>query len=136
MVPPGCVGLVSMRMRKDGGSVWIAVNLEVPGGATQSLKVGPGGLQPALWLVVHGDQLLLRTGEPVALWVLMSLQLGWGRAWGTCGSRVQVHLHHIHEVAKADGLIYGQVAVAVQHTVVEHFLQEAHAQHVVTRMPH
>lgn len=48
----------------------------------------------------------------------------------------ELHLHHIHEVAKAGGLVYGQVAITVQNAVVDDFAVEAHAQHVVPGMPH
>lgn len=71
------------------------------------MEVGPRGLRPPRELVVHGDQLLLCTGEHVAL---------------GCGA----HLHHIHEVAEADGLVNGQVAIAVQHAIVDDISAEAH----------
>lgn len=65
----------------------------------------------------------------------------WGRAKGRGpgagrgrGLR-QPHLHHVHEVAEAHGLVDGQVTVAVQHAVVDDVAAEADAQHVVAGVP-
>lgn len=56
------------------------------------------------------------------------------RLWGARAWR-RPYLHHVHEVAEAHGLVDGQVAVAVQHAVVDDVTAEADAQHVVAGVP-
>lgn len=79
-------------------------------------------------------------GSSASLSTLGSMSLWWGvpclASLRLCiRGAGQPHLHHIHEVAEADLLVDGQVAVAVQHAVVDDVAPEAHAQHVVTRVP-
>ena len=119
-----------------------------PEESPQSLEVGPGGLRPT---VGFGGP--WRPAPPSPHWGADTSGVPcpasrWGRAepgippspqWGGMGSGVpglwRPHLHHIHEVAEADRLVDGEVAVAVQHTVVDDVTAEAHAQHVVARVP-
>lgn len=61
---------------------------------------------------------------------------GMGQGLGNTRLLSELHLYHIHEVAKADGLIDGQVAITMQNAVVDDVAVEAHAQHVVPGMPH
>lgn len=103
---------VSLEMVRSGGTV--------VGGPGTSASLSTLGSM-SLWGGPMSPQLL---GQAEA-WPPTSLHRKPGRP----------HLHHSHEVAEAGLLVDGQAAVAVQHAVVDDVAAEAHAQHVVTRVP-
>lgn len=75
-------------------------------------------------------------GHPFRCTSTMSMRLSREIRGAALGSPTpsQAHLHHVHEIAKADALVYGQAALAVLHAVVDDVTAAADAQHVVPRV--